>query len=90
MPLRHLIVLIANVHDVRKGTAMSLAKRPASRDLSGGAVRRPIIVPAIERRRRHADEPRSPLDRHPNTSSLYDFCRTGGHVFAIRKLFTFR
>lgn len=45
LPLRHLIVLIANAHPDRSewiGT-----KRPASRDLNGGAVRQPIICKGL-------------------------------------------
>jgi hypothetical protein len=42
-------------------------KRPASRDLFAGAVRQPIIVPAIERRRR-----RTTGWWNTNKSSLHD------------------
>ena len=53
LPLRHLIVLIANARpDVLP--ARHRQKRPASRDLSGGLrLGRPIKVPRIERPRRH-------------------------------------
>ena len=43
MPLRHLIVLIASAHAI----ARAWQKRPASRDLSDGAVRQPILMTAI-------------------------------------------
>ena len=46
LPLRHLIVLIANAHPVIDGIG---TKRPASRDLNGGAVRLTHHVPGIER-----------------------------------------
>ena len=54
MPLRHLIVLIANDHHP-EGSTIKGTKRPASRDLSGGAVRLPTIMTGIERpgRQRH-------------------------------------
>ena len=78
LPLRHLIILIANAHRAirRSSTSRILCgtqlngiglKRPASRDLLAGAVRQPIIVPAIERRRR-----RTAGWRNANKSSLHD------------------
>ncbi len=39
LPLRHLIVHIANAHPALKPSGHRHLKRPASRDLSGGAVR---------------------------------------------------
>ena len=42
LPLRHLIVLIANAHPGQAPNGIG-TKRPASRDLSRGAVRQPIM-----------------------------------------------
>ena len=48
LPLRHLIVLIANAHPEQAPNGIG-TKRPASRDLSGGAVRQTNQLRGIER-----------------------------------------
>jgi hypothetical protein len=48
LPLRHLIVLIANAHPEQAPNGIG-TKRPASRDLSGGAVRQTNHLRGIER-----------------------------------------
>ena len=48
LPLRHLIVLIANAHPEQAPDGIG-TKRPASRDLSGGAVRQTNHLRGIER-----------------------------------------
>ena len=55
LPLRHLIVLIANVHQAARPRC-HWQKRPASRDLSDGAVRRPIMCMGLSV---PCDEPQS-------------------------------
>ena len=50
LPLRHLIILIANAH--RPEDQCAWQKRPASRDLSDGAVRQPIICQGLSVPRR--------------------------------------
>jgi hypothetical protein len=96
LPLRHLIVLIANAHPVKDGIG---TKRPASRDQSGGAVRLTHHMPRIERpRRRTASIITRPVTkgygpsrarfrmRNPNKSSLYDVMQNRRRAFARRKL----
>ena len=84
LPLRHLIVHIANIHRSslqRYGNK----KRPASRDLSDGAVRQPIMCGRLSvSPRRTAIIITRPItkgygpfkarlrQRNPNRSSLYD------------------
>ena len=95
LPLRHLIVLIANAHPVKDGIG---TKRPASRDLNGGAVRLTYHMPEIERlRRRTASINARPLTkgygppgtrlriRNPNKSSLYDVVQNRRRAYARRK-----
>ena len=85
LPLRHLIVLIANAHRRRlRSTNVIGTKRPASRDLSRGAVRQTHHLREIERltatnhnRQRVHQQKAKPLGAtlgawSPNKSSLYD------------------
>ena len=82
MPLRHLITLIANIHQNSLFAALCdaecchstanacliiSAERPASRDTIGGAVRLPIIMQGLSKLLRHQPK----VD--PITSSLHYF-----------------
>ena len=62
LPLRHLIVLIANAHGSSHDKPGIGTKRPASRDLSEGAVRLTHHLPGLERPWR-----RSIFPQHPAT-----------------------
>jgi hypothetical protein len=89
LPLRHLIIHIANTHPGPKGRMkQAILKRPASRDLSDGAVRQPIMGRGLSVLLRRTDNPsrtwlershhgdgnalQCPGHRNPNKSSLYD------------------
>ena len=78
-------------------------KRPASRDLNGGAVRLTHHLPGIERPRRRTVSiiTRPPTEaygtsrtefrtRNPNKSSLYDVVQNRRRAYARRKLFSKR
>ena len=74
LPLRHLIVLIADAHPDQKVQTINGTKRPASRDRFGGAVRLTHHRPGIERPRRQTAGTSG-----VRTNLLFTMsCRTGG------------
>ena len=101
LPLRHLIILIANTHPDR--SERNWQKRPASRDLSDGAVRQPIICRGLSV---HGDGPHSSApgrlrkvmglpgpdsERGTRTNLLFTMsCRTGGGPKPAANLFSLR
>ena len=112
LPLRHLIILIANAHRsclAHEPCPKSLAtfwghalqpvasiegdpdkqcawqKRPASRDLSDGAVRQPIRCRRLSVSRRRT---RESLPWNSNKSSLHDVMQNRRKAKTFRKLFS--